>query len=237
MTHRFDHRFTVLVPLALVAGCAGPEGAGVQVRAVSTAMEDSGATLYALAEGRLRLRHIELDLPDGMRCAELDGLLAGASCRTSDGEDKISIAGPLDVDLVAGTSSPSLDHVVIPPGSYRRVDLRVEPDQQDVSMAARAGFERDGQPLTLELALKFNEDIRVERPGGVAIEPGMDLVAGFAVGDWLAGIDVGACIDDGDLEVEGGVVRIHEDSTSGGCSGIEGTIKDNMKNSGRLERD
>ena len=37
------------------------------------------------------------------------------------------------------------------------------------------------------------------------------------------------CIDDGDVRIETDTVFVDEDSTSGECSDMENTIKDNMK--------
>ena len=119
----------------------------------------------------------------------------------------------------------------------RRIDFRVDDNANDVSFAAIAGFDLDGTAMTLDLSLDFSEDIRIEESGGVAVTADSDLIAEFVVDDWLAGIDLASCIDDGDVDVDGTTVTIDDDSTSGSCSDIENVIKDNMKNSGRFDRD
>jgi hypothetical protein len=229
-------------------GCSGDDqgaSVGLSVQAVTStgatspgelAMTDDGDGDFALLAAYLNLRHIELDLPDGSTCSDIDEqALAGATCDSA--EDKIEIAGPFEIDLVAGTSTPSLDDVQIPAGVYKRIDFRVENNADDVSFSATAGFEHNGDALTLELSLDFNEDIRIEEANGVEVGDETDLVAEFVVDNWLGGVDIGTCLDDGNVERNGDTVTVDDSSTTGNCSDIENTIKDNMKNSGQFDRD
>ncbi len=236
---------TLLTLSLSLAACSSP-GVGMEVRAVTNdsnpslpdaplVFADSAGDEFALQSAYLRLRHIELDLPDGVSCSDAEDTLVGAEC-DSDG-DKIRILGPIDVDLVSGTATPSLADVVIPAGTYIRLDFRVEDNPDDVAFAAVADFQHNGDQLSLDLSLDFNEDIRIESPGGITVDADTDLIAEFVVTNWLNGIDVGSCIDDGDVTMEGTTVFVTEGSTSGSCSSIEDTIKSNMKNSGQLDRD
>jgi hypothetical protein len=120
--------------MILTAACADDAGtAGLAMSALSRdgkapVPTDTVGTSFTLQQGLLHLRHIEIDLPQGQRCADLGDTLAGATCRdpsVAGEEAKIRIAGPIVVDLVAGTSTPTLANVVIPAGSYKRIDLRV----------------------------------------------------------------------------------------------------------------
>lgn len=200
-------------------------------------MTDTADTAFTLTEATLNLRDIKLDLPEGVTCADIEADLENATCSSdSADDDTIEIEGPFVVDLVAGTSTPTLDDVVIPALAYRRVDFRVD-DVNDVSFAVLADFDLDGTAMTLDLSLDFNEDIRIEEAGGVEVTADSDLIAEFVVNDWLAGVDLATCIDDGDVTVDGTTVTVTEDSTSGSCSDIENVIKDNMKNSGQFDRD
>jgi hypothetical protein len=56
-----------------------------------------------------------------------------------------------------------------------------------------ASFDDGGTPAVLDLRLNFDEDIRIEQPGGVAVAEGDDLIARFAATNWLAGVDLAAC--------------------------------------------
>ena len=236
----------ILVGVGL-GGCSDSEPTvGFSIQAVSQsgsvaaadfAMTDDGSGDYQLTEAMLRLRHIELDLPEGQTCMDLQGLVdGGAVCDLSGDSDKIVIDGPFTVDLVMGTTTPSLDAVIIPEGTYKRIDFRVEDNADDASFAVQATFDRRGETHTLDLSLDFNEDIRVEHPDGIVVDADTDLVAQFVVDNWLAGVDIGKCMDDDDLRMEGTTVFVDDASTGGDCSDIENTIKDNMKNSGQLDR-
>lgn len=233
--------------LVLLAACSSEGGSvGLSVHAVTSdgsspatelVMTDDGAGDFQIEAATLRLRHIELDLLDGGDCADLADSVDGAICEDGVDGNKISIEGPFEIDLVAGTSTPSLAEVQIPAGTYKRIDFRVEDNGNDSSFAVRAGFDHEGAAMTLDLNLDFNEDIRIEDAQGLVVDADSDLIAEFVVNNWLGGVDVGACIDDEDVTVVGSTVTIDDSSTSGSCSDIENTIKDNMKNSGQLDKD
>lgn len=244
MTKTYSLPLTLAFSCLLGACVTDGDVAGVGVRAVTgggdvpaspseLTFTDDGGNQFAIESAYLHLRDIELDLPDGLTCADIASTLSGADCEP--GDDKIVITGPLDIDLVAGTATPSLAAVEIPAGQYERIDFRVDDNAQDTSFAVVADFERD-MLYTLNLNLDFSEDIRIESPLGVSVDAGTDLIAEFVVGDWLAGIDVGSCMDAGDVTLDGSTVTIDDDSSSGACSDIENIIKDNMKNSGQLDR-
>lgn len=247
------NRIHLLATALLFAACSSESGgAGIAMSALTSdgatpVPTDRTGTAFTLQQGLLHLRHIELDLPRGQRCADVSDQLAGATCRdssTAGEESKIRIAGPIVVDLVAGTSTPSLANVVIPAGSYERVDLRVDdgvPSQgvvepgsplDDNSFAVIATFQHRGAEATLDLRLNFDEDIRIEQPGGVAVAPGDDLVARFAAANWLANVNLGACVDT--LTASAGRYVV-DDRNDGACSGIEDTVKRAMKESGDLD--
>ena len=238
---------TTIIVAAAMSACSSSEGIGIDVRAsTSTGLSandtdllviDDGGGAFALETARLRLRHIELDLPDGSQCSDLADDLVAAECDDDPDGDKIHIPGPFDVDLMTGESTPSLASVVIPAGMYKRIDFRVEDGVDEVAFAATALFERDGETLTLDLSLDFNEDIRIEEPAGTQVTAESNLIAQFVVDDWLAGVDIGACMDDGDVAIEDGTVSVDDGSTSGSCSDIENIIKVNMKESGQLDRE
>lgn len=192
-------------------------------------MHDASSEEFVLQDATINLRHVELDLPDDLSCDDVEDS-GDADC---DG-DKLKLQGPFVVNLLTGVSEPSLGS--IPAGNYDRIDFRVDDSDAmgDRSFVASAAFDLDGTATTLVLSLKFNEDIRIEQPGGVDVEAGQDLIASYVTNDWLAGVDVAQCVADDELDTTGDVVTIDDDTTSGGCSDIENTIKNNMKKSGQL---
>lgn len=248
--HNYRIHLAVSV-LALGAACSDSSGAGISVAALkqndaTPVAMDSAGTAFTMEQGLLHLRHIELDLPSSRSCSDLADQLVGATCHngnTASDEAKIRIAGPIVVDLVAGTSTPSLADVVIPDGTYRRVDLRVDdglPSQgvvtpgsplDDNALAVIATFQYEGAAATLDLRLNFDEDIRIEQPGGVTVAAGEDLVARFAIANWLGSVDLAACV--ATLTPDAGRFVV-DDRNDGACMGIEDTVKRTMKESGDL---
>ena len=218
---------------------------------------DQGGTVYDVMAGEVFVRDIELDLPDGTRCSDLEDTLVEAVCDvTGDidntpSNDKIRIVGPFAVDLITRTSTPSMSNVRIPAGTYKRIDIRIDDGKpgeagvesgdplDDRSIVAEAGFTYKGDPTLLKLSLKINEDVRFEDPDGIVVaEEGEKLLANLDVAAWFTGVDIAACIDDADLDISGGEVIIDDDNSgTGSCSGIENTIKENIKRSGQLDRE
>lgn len=236
---------SITLPILFIAVACSSDGSsvGLSVQAVSVddtrasdslIMVDDGNGDYQIESAILRLRDIELDLPDGANCQELeDNIGGGAECEPGTSGDKIVINGPFEIDLATGVSTPDLSSVEIPVGTYSRIDFRVDNVGDAPSLELVALFKHEGTDMTLDLSLDFNEDIRIESPQGVVIDGESNLVAQFVVNNWLGGVNIGDCMDNGNLSITGNHVLIDE-STSGGCSDIENTIKDNMKNSTQI---
>jgi hypothetical protein len=209
------------------------------------ALQDEAGADFSMPTALVHLRHIELDLPAGKTCADIEADLVGGECLV---EEKIRIQGPFVVDLVTGTSEPDLGATLIPAGTYSRIDIRVDDgDPQegliepgspldDYSLVVETKFTYNQEPATLKLSLNFDEDIRIEERAGVAVQADTDLVAEFVVNDWLAGVDIVGCLDSGELVLDETGTATIDDSADGACGGIEDIIKNNMKNSGQLDR-
>jgi hypothetical protein len=61
------------------------------------------------------------------------------------------------------------------------------------------------------------------------------LIAMLQPTKWLAGLPLGACMQKGDVAVEGNTVRI-DDRAKGDCSGAEELVKRTIKTSGDLRK-
>lgn len=209
--------------------------------------QDASGSGLVVESASAYVRHIQLDLPSGARCAELE-LPPEGRVRCTSGDDKLEIPGPFLVDLVAGTTQPSLAEVVIPPGTYRRVDVRFDdgrPDDglvtaghalDDLTLVAGGSFEPGAEPVPFELRLKFNEDARFESAAGItlAADAPAAMMLWLEVSRWFSAIDLTDCMKDGDLRVEDGKLRIDDDTRS--CSDVESSLKSAIKSSGILER-
>lgn len=200
---------------------------------------DASGTDFTFTEILIHVRDVELDLPAGVTCADVEGELQGARCDRD--SLKVVLDGPFVLDLLNRTSTPALD-ARLPALSWRRIDFRLDdaegatgdPLLDAHSFAARGDFERDGQMVALEVQLRFNEDARVESPGGVQLADGDRLIVDFDAGAWLTGLSIGGCLDRGDLSLDGDRLRIDDDSD---CDDLEKTLKDNIKNSTSLLSD
>jgi hypothetical protein len=210
--------------------------------------QSSDGVNLTLTQARIHLRDIRLDLPQGTKCADVIGLAAGAECKGSDsggaGSGTLVVRGPIIVDLMTGVTTPDLSGLVIPAGNYKRIDFRLDEARADEVAAGEAliGYSLKvganfSEPAgrKLELALKFSEDARFESATGVDVPEGGKLIAMLQPTKWLAGLPLGACIQKGDVAIEGDTVRI-DDRAKGDCSGAEDLVKRNIKTSGDLRK-
>lgn len=203
----------------------------------------SDGLVFTLTEARISLRDIRLDLPQGTRCSEVSGLLAGATCKDNDSSGTVVVPGPIVVDLMTGATTPDLSGLRLPSGNYQRIDFRLEEARANevasgeplvgYSLLARASFTRDGAPHTLELQLKFSEDARFQSANGVAVDADTALLALLQPQAWLDGLPVDTCLSKGDLQLSGDVLRL-DDQARGDCGDAENRVKTNIKNSGQL---
>ncbi|MBI2897887.1 MAG: hypothetical protein HYY06_30290 [Deltaproteobacteria bacterium] len=244
--------------VCLLGACGGdgsePEGgagAGFRVqvvpneagagREVVTFQADDG-TSFTVLEARAAFRHVELKLPDGIRCSDVE---VADPLRCDDDDDgerddgssaKLVVEGPFVVDLLTGETTPDLSTARVPTGVYERVDYRIEDaDPEDgvvaasdplagVSLVLRATSDRG----SLTVRLRFNEDVRIEAPAGIEVASDGALVAALRLDAWFDDVPLSECIEEA-----GGDVVIDEDA-SGECGDLEPALKDNIKNSGQL---
>lgn len=175
-----------------------------------------------------------------------------AACDGASGEDEIRFEGPFTVDLLTGLSTPSLDNLAVPPGTYKRVDLRVDDLQaEDTTQSSELvghsliayGTYTTDTATPVRLALKFNEDIRFETPDGFTISEtgGTDIVASINSQNWFAGVGaaIAACLTEKeDDALIGGVLNFDEsDDNATECGEVEELLKESFKNSGDLSHE
>lgn len=266
-----DRRTTkgvLALSLASVMACSG-DGAtsseGIAFRAAGLTDDsghvtfmDDGQNLYTLTSGQMYVEEFELEFMAGQGCDDLNLALldprivcdSDDNVDDDDGEDELKIRGPFVVDLLSGSVTPDLSDLVIPAGTYKALEIKVDdgdPDDglisqdhvlNDRSFVVSASFEYQGASASLQLYLDFSEDIEIEPATGIVI--GSDaarLIVEFAATNWLQGLNIGTCLDRDDLSLSEGVLVIDDDSGKGDCSDIENQIKDNMKGSGDIDDD
>lgn len=209
------------------------------------AFTDAQGTVFRILSAQAHVRDIRLDLPDSSDCRGLD-VRPPVTCTA----ERLEAKGPFRVDLLAGTSLPEWGRIPIPAGTYSRLDVRFS-EAEGKGNPVPAGHALAGNTLILaaefawkgrvdrrlELALKFTEDMRFEAEGGLRLQPATaySLVMGLRVDRWMRNVGITKCLEDGDLSLDAsGNLSLSEGQGRGGCSSIENTIKDNLKNSGDL---
>ncbi len=152
------------------------------------------------------------------------------------------VDGPMIVDLLAGTSTPSFTSLNLPSGAYRSIGVKVEPaDAADgivtstdtmsgLSLWVSGNFDYNTQPVTFELQLAFDRYMVLAREHGMIVSPlePNQIVIGFNVEKWFENIPVKKCLDKGELTITNNTLII--DNTSGGnlCKNMLHRIKQNI---------
>lgn len=230
-----DGTATFTMQLSSSTGSAA-KSAGV-AKTAEFSVTDLSGTVFTITVARVNVRNIQFDFPDDAA----DTLAI----------DKISIDGPFVIDLITGVSTPSISEFTIEPGLYKRIDVRLDDSEAKDGLvdSSDALFENtlvvsgnfdygDITGRSYSIVLKFNEDVRFEEPGGILIDEDAlnDVVINLVVDEWLEGIDITTCLDDGDLVLDSdGNILIDDSSGGGKCAGIEGIIKTNIKNNFDLD--
>ena len=228
-----DGRATFSMRLSSSTGSAAKSVLSSATAETLFSVTDLSGTVFSIKEARTSVRHIQFDFPDGVA----DTL----------SEDKISIDGPFVINLMTGESNPVIGEFTIEAGLYKRIDVRLDDskasdglvDSSDAlfenTLVVSGNFDYDNVTgRSYSIILKFNEDVRFEEPGGILIDENAlnNVVLNLLVDEWLQGIDITSCLDDGDLMLDDEGNLLIDDSSSGGgkCKDIEGIIKSNIKN-------
>ena len=228
---------TATFSMQLSSSTGSASKSAVAAKIADFSVTDLSGTVFTITEARANVRNIQFDFPDGVA----DTLAV----------DKISIDGPFVIDLMTGVSTPSISEFTIEPGLYKRIDVRLDDSEASDGLvdSSDALFENtlvvsgkfdyaDSVGRSYSIVLKFNEDVRFEEPGGILIDEAAlnDVVINLVVDEWLEGIDITTCLDDGDLVLDGdGNILIDDSSGGGNCADIEGIIKTNIKNNFDLD--
>lgn len=261
-------KLTIILTVALLwCGCEETAGThignpststvGIALEATSSdggsGFSDDGGLAMTLADARLYVTAIELELPAGAHCSAYESGLTGPVSCANEGSgqgqqnrETIMVQGPFAADLMAGTATPDLSSVGIPPLRYQHVVVRValgdtaggvlasDDELVGLSFAARASFEYMSSPAELRMRLGFQGDLEFSLGGNVELEPGDNLIVEFDAAGWLKGIRLGDCLDNGDLTMEEGVVVIDEDAGTGECAQTRNQFEENVRGSGQV---
>jgi hypothetical protein len=206
---------------------------------------DADGTALSLTRARAAVREVRLQLPDGVRC---DALAAGtieAPWVCEAGDDWVRLRTGFVVDLLDPTPRAALTEAELPALDWRRAEVRFQDGGdfapagdplQDLTIDAEGTFEYQGEARRFTLGLDFSADARFDSAGSLELpaDAASSLLLGLDAAAWFATLPLTACLDDGDLEFSGDVVEVTDGK--GGCSDVEGALKDAIEASGSLRR-
>ena len=209
---------------------------------------DADGTVYTLTESVIFVDQIELELPDDVRCREIeDELSAAVECESAfeddvvfDDEDintdaELEINGPFRLDLVTGQFTPDPGPIEIPALDYPEIDLELEDAELgdpgvssgdeilDRTWLARAEFSAEDGARELVIRLKFDEEVEVDP---ATLEDGSNLVIVFDANQWLDTIPLTTCLRESDLKASEGRVILDNSVDSGECINLGERLED-----------
>lgn len=195
-------------------------------QASSIQIQDSAGTKFSVEKALIHIGRVRMK-------AEDDG------CPTENCEAGWFVAEEgWTVDLISAESFPALPTFQVIPGIYHQLEIRVEKEDsiqylpENVGLDLWLNTEKDGVPIRLHIPLSFDAEMTFENLDGVSLNSGESLLLWFNLNQWLQGVDVGACLMDESLE------QISQDAwevSDGSCGDIKSIVKENIKNSGKLE--
>ncbi len=167
-------------------------------------------------------------------------------------EDHLKFTGPFIVDLLTGTSVPSIADLTVPSGVYTSVEVKVEPLPLE-STAVAADDPLLGQGLVVKgtyddgvsvreflVASRIDKDIEFKPLEGFTISEALalnEIIVTFDVNAWFQGINIGACLDSGAPTIDANGVALITDETPGDACAFKDLLEQNIEQSGTAEVD
>lgn len=234
-----------LLGLAAVAagmGCAGLDTGNAGVTTIKVALSagpgqpvDATGTAFAVTKADATVERVDLYLPAGASCADVQGLgVAGSAVAFTCEGDKIRANGPWRVNLLTGAAVPAFPEVPVVAGTYRRIDVRFDDDDTDLILEGTVALNNQSVPFRFRGEL--DEEVRFEGADVVAIDKKVsEAILKLDPTGWFAGVPIAQCVADGDLEIVGGVLELADGD--GACDDIEDLIEEALSGSGEIDDD
>ncbi len=204
-------------------------------------LSDGGGMPLVLTAASAHIGEIRIRLPDGVSCSDQ----LEAVCEASD----VKLTGPIFSDLMAGGHPGELGEIRLPVGNYRSLEVKLEPYRPNAgpvvkepklegySMLLQGTFTYQGlSGRSFFILLRFDEEVRFEASEHIEVFPDTlnRLQVALDVEQWFTQVDIGDCLDKGNLELDSlGNLRVDDNNA---CSELEGDLKASIKASGRLEK-
>lgn len=218
---------------------------------------DAEGVAFFVNTASASIRSIDIELPEGTTCADLGdvALPENVTCKDAEADDddgpRVRVAGPYVVDLMTGTSTPSLSDLLLPPLVYNQIKIKFdsvdEDDEEELvdsedlivgnTLVATGSFNYDTTDYTFDLALNFDEEVEFENVDGAAIDAATlnNLVVELDVNSWFSSVSIGDCLDGEHLVPDlSNHVVINEETDE--CDILD-SIKDSVEHSGEFGDD
>ncbi len=232
-----------------VSAPAFNQSSAVSESETTVVIKDAAGTDFTLSRVVALVKDIEFDYADEFKCDSVETVDEDDFCSPS---SKVALEGPFLADLIRGTFSPDVGLFDIPIGTYKRIDIRIDDAKKEMALIdvddimfehsylIEGSYDNNGTAQTFALALKFNEDLRIENENGLAIttDATQNILIGLNVAQWMQGVDLTACLNEEKMAFVEGEKKVINDSTAkGSCTEIEGLVKENIKKSFELEKE
>ncbi len=186
-------------------------------------MVDSLGTVFHVTEAFIAVSRLELVPDDSNRSA------AGLG----------DAMGPWLVNLIEGSSQPSMDSLEVGPGSYQALRVRLAPQEvlSGSSLVVRGWVRQGAAVLPFEIRSTVRRFLESQAPQNVAFAVGAAAWMAITVdlSQWLSGIPLSRCIEQGVFTAEAGVVSIRAERASGDCRTMESVLDANLLHSIRFQ--
>lgn len=231
---------------------------------------DSAGGIVTVTAASVAVDKVEFEAISGRTCADISEEMSGCSCidqasssiaRSSSEEvqavdvsddNEVHVSGPIVVDLIAGTSVPAMDSLLIPSGVYHEIQLKLAPLDQ-FSTLVTAGNPLLGNTLVIEgtyvtdlgsqlfrLVLNFDHEIQFESDAGIDITESAQvnaLILSLDMNAWFTGIDLAACFASGAVSPDAdGVIVIDPTVVNAACQFTD-AILSNIEAATQLSED
>lgn len=199
---------TVQIGVTMTARTSGPSTMAGRIRASTDGilvMVDSGGARFGIERMLASCDRIEIALPDGMACPAPDKM-GGMSC----GNGFLAKDSSVIFDLLDTNSASGGLRIAVPPGIYSHVALHLaraksgsddegesDADIEGGTIAIAGTMTRNGVQRPFRMELRSEQTLDFKHPSGIAVGPGIPVRFAASVDPrgWMAGLDVGACID------------------------------------------
>lgn len=195
---------------------------------------DALDTLFTVHGAILSVHHVELELPRGMRCGNLDDLQEPVSCVAAPVADHLIINGPFVADLMSVEMTPEIEPI-LPALYYPSATIVLYPaDAADGVISA--GDPTEGQAFladgcfryqeeehTFSTALSFDDTIE---SGPVDLTGAEKLWVDLLVESWFANLPITGCLNSGDLPLQANHLALQ--NGQGACAAVELLLENNL---------